>query len=184
MPGQQQQQPNNSPMLIAMRPAFTIATFFADVATASIRPFTRYREGTRGMGTAGFWAMVSIPVYAGLAEAPDMLAYWHLWLAMAIYRRITADPAQDTRFQGFAWMFTWCTNSELSAKLMEAAAMPVIGGIVSSALSEDIGHFITVVGTFSFAYRYVLDAMTEARRRELAQNAIREMEAMQKHFHR
>lgn len=62
--------------------------------------------------------------------------------------------------------------------------MPIIGSIVSSVFSEDIGRFITVVGTFSYAYRYVLDAMTVARRQEAAHNAIHEMEAMQVHFQR
>jgi hypothetical protein len=181
MPGQQPQ--GGPPLFIDMRNAFNIATFIADVGAATIWPFTRCHMGTRGMGMAGFWAMLFIPIYAGLARAPDLLAYWHLWLAMAVYRRITADRLQHTQFRGWPWMFLWWTRSEMSARLAEAAAMPILGAIVS-AFSEDIGRFIIVVGTFSFSYRYVLDAMTEARRQEAAWNAIREMEAMQKHFHR
>ena len=66
----------------------------------------------------------------------------------------------------------------MTARLLEVAAMPFIGGIVSG-FSEDVGYFITTVGTFSFAGRYVIDAVTIARRKEAAHNAVIEME----HFH-
>jgi hypothetical protein len=178
----QQQQPNHSLLPIDMRTGFNIWIFIVDAWCAGLWPFTRCHMGTRGMGTAGFWAMLFIPIYAGLAEAPDLLAYWHLWLAMAIYRRITADPVQDTRFQGFVWMFNWCTKSEMTARLLEAASMPLIGGILST-FSEDIGRFLTLA-IFPLSFRYLVDALTIAKREEAVANAIHDMNAMQVHFQR
>jgi hypothetical protein len=166
-----------------MRTGFNVATFLADVGMACFLPITHSHQGAHSMGKAGFCAMLAIPIWAGLARAPDLLAYWHFWMAMAIYRRITASPAEHTQYRGRPWMFSWCTNSEMTARLLEAASMPLLGAIVGE-LSLDVGRFVTVVGTFSFAYRYVLDVMTEERRSEAAWNAVREMEAMQHHFHR
>jgi hypothetical protein len=180
MAGQPQREPS---MFIDQRTAFNLCTFAADAAMRCFTPFTRCHQGTRSMGLAGFGAMLLIPLWAGFAHAPDMLAYWHFWLAMVIYRRITADRVQHTQYQGWPWMFRWCANSELNARLGETAAMPVLGGIVS-AFSEDVGRFITVFGTFSYVYRFILDAMTVAHREQAAHNAIRQMEASLKDFQR
>lgn len=178
----QQQQPNNSLLPIDMRTGFNIWTYGADVWCVCLWLFTRCRMGKHGMGMAGFWAMIFIPIYAGLTRSHDLLIFWHYWMAMAIFRRITHDPAQDSRFRGFVWMFSWCTNSEMTARLLEAASMPLIGTLVS-AFSEDVGRFITL-GTFPLAYRYILDALTIAKREEAVANAIHDMNAMQGHFQR
>ena len=108
--------------------------------------------------------MLFILVYAWLAESPDMITYWYLWMGMVIYRRITADKCQHSQYRGWPWMFRWCVKSEMTARLLEAATMPLLGGIVSG-FSEDVGRFVTA-GVFSFGFRYLIDASTEARRRE------------------
>lgn len=178
MPQQQQQrQPSG---LLDFRTGFNLGVFVIDTYIAGIRPFTRSHMGTRGMGAAGFWAMLFIPLYAGLAEAPDLLGYWYLWLGMVIYRRITADTCQHPYHQGSPWMFGWCVNGDLGPRLLEAATMPLLGGIVST-FSEDVGAFITA-GVFPFGLRYAIDAMTEARRREAARIARIEMEFMQRYY--
>jgi hypothetical protein len=180
MPQQQQQQQRESSWLIDMRTTFNLVTFVVDTHTACIRPFTRSHMGTRGMGAAGFWAMLAIPLYAGLAEASDLLSYWYLWLGMVICRRIKADKYQHPHYQGWPWMFDWCMKSDLGSRLMEAATMPLLGSIVS-AFSEDVGLFVTA-GVFSFGLRYAIDAMTSARRREAARIARIEMELMQRYY--
>ena len=160
-----------------MRTGFNGLTFLADIHMAAILPWTRSGMGTRGMGWPGFWAMLGIPLYAGLAEAPEMLAYWHVWMAMVIYRRLTADSWQHPQYQGRAWMFHWCMKRELDARLMEAGTMPLIGGILCG-ISEPIGLFVTA-GFFSFGFRYVVDVAAHARRQEAVARARIEQEAMQ-----
>jgi hypothetical protein len=160
-----------------MRTAFNVFTLGADIVTACVRPFTRSRIGTSGMSWAGFTAMIAIPVYAATAEAPGMLGFWHAWLAMVIYRRITADTHQHSQYQGLPWMFAWC-RSELTARALEAGTMPLLGSAAGTLFGEDVGLFISA-STFAFAYRYVIDRMTVARRNEAARNARIEMESTQ-----
>lgn len=176
MPRQQQQQQQPS-LLTDMRTSFNILVFVADAHTACIRPFTRTGMGPRGMGTPGFWAMLFIPVYAGLARAPDMLTYWYFWIAMVIYRRLSCEKFQHPDYQGRVWMFHWCMKREIDARLMEAGTMPLLGGILCG-ISEPIGLFVTA-GIFSFGLRYVVDAAAHQRRIEAIRAARMEMEAMQ-----
>jgi hypothetical protein len=178
MPRQQQQQ--ESSMLIDMRTSFNLLNFLADAHTASIRPFTRSGMGTRGIGAPGFWAMLLILAYAGFANAPEMILYFWAWLAMVVYRRITADRRQHTDFQGWVWMFDWCLKDELKAHLLEAVSMWAIGGFLCG-FSEPLGQFV-MLGAVSFGVKYAINAATVARRREAAHNARIEMETMQRQF--
>lgn len=173
-----QQQQRESSWLDDARTGFNLATFGADVLNACFQPFTRSGMGTGGLGMAGVGALLLILIYAGLANAPDMLIYWYAWLGMVIYRRITADKSQHTKFHGCVWMFDWCTQHEMTARLLEAAAMPLLGSMIGR-FSEPVGLFITF-GVFSFGYRYAIDQATVARRRDAGHNARIEMEAMQR----
>jgi len=177
MPPQQQQQQQPS-MLVDMRTSFNIANFLADIHSACIRPFTRTGMGARGLGASGFFAGILILAYAGFADAPDMLLYFQAWVIMAVYRRITADKTQHSQFQGFVWMFDWCVKNELTARLLEAGSMWVIGGILSG-FSEAVGRFVSA-GVFSLGLKYLIDASTIQRQKEAAHNARIEMEAMQR----
>jgi hypothetical protein len=174
----QQQQ---SSMLMDMRTSFNIVTLIADVHTACIRPLTRSHQGPHALGWPGFWAMLAIPLYAGLADAPGMLTYWYFWTAMVAYRRLTADRRQHTEYQGRPWMFAWFMRDELNMRALEAATMPVLAGVASAFFGEDVGTFISA-GIFSFGFRYVIDSMTRARRIAAARNARIEMEQMQGYY--
>jgi hypothetical protein len=177
----EQQQQHQSSWPNDARAGFNLVTFAADVHIACIRPFTRSGMGTGGMtGMASLGAMLFIPIYAGLVEAPEMLTYWYAWLAMAIYRRIKADKSQHTEFHGIVWIFDLCVQRERTAQLLEAATMPVLGAIIGQ-WSDDVGLFITT-GVFSFGYRYVINVAADARRRAAAHNARIDMEAMQREF--
>ena len=175
-----QKQPRESPFLDA-RTSFYWVVFLADIHTGCIRPLTRSHMGPHGLGWPGFWAMLAIPVYAGLAEAPEMLTYWYWWMGLVIYRRITADKIQHTQYQGWPWMFDWCMNDEMNARAMEAGTMPLLGGLVACLLGEQAGAFVAA-GVFSFGLRYVIDASAMARRREAARNARIDMEQMQTYY--
>jgi hypothetical protein len=175
MPPQQQQEPS---MLLDLRTSFNIANFLADTHSACIRPFTRTGMGARGLGAPAFFAAILILAYAGNAHAPDMLLYFQAWLVMVVYRRITADKTQHSHFQGWVWMFDWCVKNELTARLLEAGSMWIIGGILSG-FSEAIGRFVSA-GVFSLGLKYLIDASTVQRQKEAAHNARIEMAAMQR----
>jgi hypothetical protein len=177
MPPQQKQQQS---FLVDMRASFNIVNFLADIHTAAIRPWTRSGMGTRGMGAAGLFAGVLILGYAGFAEAPEMITYFWAWLAMVVYRRITADKREHTHYQGRVWLFHWCLKDELNARLMEAGTMWILGGVLAG-VSEALGQFV-VAGLFSFGLKYVIDAATVERRREAAHNARIEMETHHQSF--
>jgi hypothetical protein len=177
MKQQQQQTPS---ILLDMRTGFNLAMFAADVHTACIRPITRSGMGTRGMGAPGFWAMLLIPTYAAAADAPEMIRYFWVWLALVVYRRIRADKRQHTQFQGWVWPLDWCVKNELTAHLLEAVSMLLIGSMLTG-ISEALGMFISA-GFVSFGFRYVIDAMVIQRQKEAAHNARVEMQAMQGHF--
>ena len=46
--------------------------------------------------------MLAILFYAVQTNSPDMLCYWYLWMGMAIYRRLTAEPASTRTFKGLS----------------------------------------------------------------------------------
>jgi hypothetical protein len=177
MPPQQQEKQS---MLIDMRTSFNILYFVASIHAKCIEPFTRSGMGTRGIGAAGFWAMLFIPAYAGTVHADEMLAYWHAWVLMVIYRRVTADRKQHTDFGGWVWMFDWLIKDELNARRLEAVSMLVLGNLLS-AWSEAVGQFVTY-GFFSLGIKCVIDGINRARQKEAAHNAPLEMWAMQQRF--
>jgi hypothetical protein len=164
-------------MFTDARNVFNIATIAADVHTACIRPLTRMRMGTRGMGAAGFWAMLAIPIYAATVQSELMLTYWYVWMAMVIFQRLKADKIQHHAFQGFVWMFDWCIPNEIAARWCEAASMFAIGSLLMG-WSEPLGQFVFYSG-FSFAFRCLIDGMTRQRQIEIAHNAGVEMWQMQ-----
>jgi hypothetical protein len=175
---QQQQQPS---WLIDMRDSFNIVNFLADGHTACFRPFTREGAGPHGLGAPGFFAGAAfLPLWAGMTDSPDMLLYWQAWIIMVVYRRIMASKQEHPHYQGRVVVIGRFVKNELHARLMEAGAMWVLGGVLSG-FSEDIGYFVTT-GLFSFGFKYVIDSWTVARRREAARKAIVEMQAAQYEF--
>jgi hypothetical protein len=172
------QQPPS--MLIDMRTSFNLLNFVADVHTAAIRPFTRSGMGTRGLGAAGIWAGGLLLVYAGAANAPEMLRYAWVWLALVVYRRLTADRRQHSQFQGIVWMFDWLFTDEMKARLLEVVVVWIVGSYLCR-FSEPLGQFVAW-GALSFAFKYAVHAATRARQSEAAHNARVEMETMQRRF--
>jgi hypothetical protein len=177
MPQQQQHTPS---LLDRSRDYFNLFNFSADVITASVRPFTRVGMGTKGLGTPAFVAGVFfLPAYAGMTHSPDMILYWQAWIVMAIYARMKADRSEHTAYQGRVRIFwRFHRENELNARLMEAGAMWIVGGVLSG-FSEDIGYFV-YISMFAFSFKYVIDSITVAQLRDAAHNARIEMEAAQR----
>jgi hypothetical protein len=174
------QQKEKSSYLIEMRHAANLLFFITDAHAMCILPFTRSHMGKRGVGAAGFWAMIGIALYAGTMNAPEMITYWYVWLCMCIYRRIFADRNQHTQYRGWVWAFDWCVRDELTARRLEVAAVFALG-IAVMEWSQAIGQFL-VYGSFSLGVQSSLAAMHRTRRLEAAHNARLEMETMQQQF--
>jgi hypothetical protein len=179
MPRQQQQQQEQT-FPVDMRTSFNILYFVVCFFTMTILPFTRSRMGTRGVGAAGFWAMLFIPLYAGTVHSDAILTFWYAWVIMVIYRRITADKNQHPQFTGWVWMFDWLIKDELNARRLEAVSMLIVGNLLKE-WSEPVGQFV-IYGSFSLGAKCVFDAMTRARQKEAAHIARIEMLAMQERF--
>src|SRR5690349_21771385 len=103
---QRPQQEPTSPY--NLRSSFDLVMFTATILSMCILPLTRRRMGRRCMGRHGFFAMLLIFFYAGLQNSIDMFHYLYVWIGMVIFRRLTADKQQHTRYPGSVWLFDWC----------------------------------------------------------------------------
>jgi hypothetical protein len=104
---------------------------------ACLWPFTRSHFGSHAF--AGYpLSLIGMVVYAGWRNCDAMMTYLVVWLVALIYRRLTADRNQHSRFQGYPWVFGWMANQHV-AKLGEcfiAFALAVYYSTVDGAMTD------------------------------------------------
>jgi hypothetical protein len=169
------QQPE--PFLPDMRSSANLIYWLVSAFGMTVLPFVRQGFGKHGIGLPGLLAGAIIWLYAGLADAPEMLTYFVVWAAFCIYRRMTHDPRQHTQYQGYPLLTGWLFKSEMTARLAEAGLVWIAGGILSG-LSPALGQFLSF-GAYALSLKYMLDGAVIERQKEAAHDAITTMKIQQ-----
>ncbi len=79
-------------------------------------------------------------VYAGAADCPLLAWYILPWLGMVFIRRVTTDPNQHSRYQGYPWVFGWMAG-EYVARLAEVFIC-FFGAVFLVIVDEEIARFV------------------------------------------
>jgi hypothetical protein len=173
MPGQ---QPDGS-FPIGTRQTFQYSHFFADAYVMCFLPFLRYGMGKRGIGAAGFFALIIMLLYAGTTGSDDMLMYIKAWFIFAVYRRLRYDKRQHTNFPGWPLLTDWIIKSDRLALAAEAVLVYVIGTYLYD-WSEPVGQFVAW-GALPLALKCFIYFAAYERQKEGAHNAIVQMQITQ-----
>jgi hypothetical protein len=170
----QQTQPG---FQIGPRQTFQYSHFFVDAYAMCFYPFIRYGMGKRGIGAAGFFALIIMLLYAGSTRSEGMLIYMKAWCIFAVYRRIRHDNNQHTNFPGWPLLTDWLIKSDRFARAAEAVLVYVIGTYISD-WSDPVGLFVAW-GALPLAIKCFIYFAAYERQTEAAHNAIVQMQIVQ-----
>ena len=173
MPGEQ--PPNGFP--IGARQSFNYLHFFVDAYAMCFFPFIRYGMGKRGIGAAGFFALIIMLLYAGSTGSDDMLLYIKAWCIFAVYRRLRHDRQQHTNYPGWPLLTDWLIKSDRFARVGEAGLVYVIGTYLYE-WSAPVGQFVAW-GALPLAIKCFIYFAAYERQTEAAHNAIVQMKITQ-----
>src|SRR4051794_37286901 len=138
MPRQQQQRsiPDD------VRQGFNIVSWLLYSWSMAYLPFLRIGFGVRGMEGYSFWAMVIILAYGTLGNSPAMVwGYLPAWVLMVLWKKIRADPIQESSYQGWPLLTGWMIPDEYLARCAEAGLMILLGALLSR-VDEAVGLFV------------------------------------------
>lgn len=173
---QQQQQPGD--LFEDTRKGFNAVVFLLDVYASAVYPFIRTRRGVRSMGKEWLLALVLVTVYTSETRSVGMWAYWHAFLLMSVYRRVTADRSQITVYPGFPWAARLATLGMLRDEYWLRAVEPFLClafGLAVYPASPALGKFVGA-GFILLRLKNGIEAHMRRRMRESMHDARISME--------
>ncbi len=175
MPQPQQQE---NPVTVAQ--GLNMAYIAATVHAACIMPWLRSRPGTHAYANTGPLALIAMVFYAAFANCPEMLDYIPIWLVAVIFRRITSDRTQHSRYYGVPLLTRWFACGPVTAMKMEVIVM--LAAVLLLPISEPLGLFF-LAETISLTVILVIEGGAQALRRRRMHDASIEHEATAEMFH-
>ncbi len=106
MPKEQQQQGS---LVQDMKNSFNLSLWLINSLCLCFFVFIRSGMGTRALGWEGLIVFGSLPMLAALLHSNAMLLFWKAWIVMALFRMLTADRNQHTRYPGWPWVMSILT---------------------------------------------------------------------------
>lgn len=132
MPGQQPEPKETKPKDI-LNLCFNVASAYG----ACLWPFTRSRFGTHAFSGYGL-SLVGMVLYGADRQSDAMNWYIVAWVIALVYRRLSADGNQHSRYQGYAYVFGWMASQHV-AKLGEcfiAFGLAVYYSTIDGAMTD------------------------------------------------
>jgi hypothetical protein len=168
--------PREQPEIKETKPQDVVNIVFtvASVHAACITPIIRSRFGRRafaGYPAAGLWMFF----YAGFARCPLLAWYLIPWMLLIVLRRLTSDPNQLSRYQGYPWVFGWMTN-EYVARLAEVFIC-FFAAVFLSTVSIPLAKFV-----MSQCVALLIVLTTERSLIQARRIAKRDAEIMARHY--
>ncbi len=84
-------------------------------------------------------------VYAGYARFPQLIRYVPVWMILILFRRLTADRTQHSRYQGYPWLarrFPFM-KGELKARTLEPWLL-FASGVYLYTVSQPLGELFFI----------------------------------------
>jgi hypothetical protein len=115
-----------------------VVYMIASIHAACVTPLLRSRFGSHAFAAYPA-AGILMFAYAGFANCPLLAWYIPVWMLMVAFRRLTCDPAQHSRYQGFPWTLGWL--GEHGARCLEPFVC-LFGGVFLCMISQPLGEFV------------------------------------------
>jgi hypothetical protein len=158
---------------MSMGDTFNLFYFVARGHATCFTVFTRHTFGQQALGWNGLCAFLLIPLYAGFADAPEMLRFWALWVIALVLQRVRTAWAVvhgrklHSQYGGHPWLgyLIPFVKSYRAAVAAECAAV-FLAGVLLCSVSEAVGMF-TAIGFWSLLIVYGVERqalLMEARR--------------------
>ncbi len=144
-----------------------LSHYAALVVSGPFLPLLRSRCGSHAF--EHLWPCVFyIPFYAAFTDAPEIIYWVPVWLVLLVFRRLTHDRNQHSRYRGWPWLGGLFTRREKNARLIEATLV-LAGGY---ALDGPAGKFL-MIGAAGLFVTFVVESMViQSRERINKDNAI------------
>lgn len=142
-----------------------IANTVAMILAGPFLPFLRSHCGSHAFYK--LWpTAVYIPLYAGFANAPEILHWFYPWLIALIFRGLTYDRNQDSNYRGWPWLAGLFCRRERTARFLEALLLLGAG----YWLEGPTGNFL-MIGAAGLFVTLRIDAMVVGARERMIRDA-------------
>jgi hypothetical protein len=145
-----------------------LTTLLGSIHWACVMPVSHKGSGTHSYATTGLPAMLLMIVYGAGMPCPMLLNFVPIWLGFVLYRRIRADPKQNSRFRG------WFFRNSFFWQLAEPVFFLALGYVLYQ-FDKPLGNFVMML-FLSISTVLAIESVSMAERLRKIRDAQVEME--------
>ncbi len=164
--------PREQPQPTRQKPEDVINIVYglATIYNGAFTPVLRSRFGSHAFAS---YPATLILLLVCAASCPELAKYIPVWLALVLFRRLTADRTLHSRYQGYPWLCRLIpfVNTEFRARAVEPW-LCFFGGIFLMQVSEPLARFV-MGGSLSLFIVLMTETVTlEKRKRAMHDAAV------------